>query len=387
MSCLIMRKYLLVFLLTTFSGRLSAQPAGEAWYRAYAGTIGKTVITMHLHKMGQEYYGYYYYDRTRQPIYFFGNDTTGAAGEIQLTAYIPGAPRITLEDDAEMSESFSLAFSGNQLQGQWRKGEKGNPATVALREKTGTIPFDMVFTKGDRKLRPSLPESPVADYFAGTVWPVKDNATSTFIRHAIREDFGAKTGDEEIGQVLLAQKNQVLDTYVEENKDLHDSLFTEFSSAYSLSEDRKLLVAFESPALLTLASHAYAYTGGAHGNYGTTFICIDLAANKKIVLADVLTAAGIGRLGKELEKEFRLQAGLKPNENLSDAGLFDNKIEPNDNFYLTTKGIGFSYMPYEIAPYAMGEISLFLPFTKISSWLQPAVQRWINTPKTSIPVE
>lgn len=378
MSCLIMRKYLLVFLFATFSGCLFAQPSGGAWYRAYSGTIGKTVITMHLHNMGQEYYGYYYYDRTRQPIYFFGNDSTSATGEIQLTAYIPGAPRISLEDDAEMSESFSLAFSGNLLKGQWHKGEKGSPAAVALREKAGSIPFDMVYTKGERQLRPSLPESPVADYFAGTVWPVKDNATSTFIRHAIREDFGAKTGGEEIGQVLLAQKNKILDTYVEENKDLHDSLFTEFSSAYSLSEDRKLLVAFESPSLLTLASHAYAYTGGAHGNYGTTFICIDLATNKKIVLADVLTAAGISRLGKELEKEFRLQAGLKPGETLSDAGLFDNKIEPNDNFYLTTKGIGFSYMPYEIAPYAMGEISLFLPFTRLLTYLQPAAKKWMK---------
>ncbi len=373
-----MRKYLLVFLFAVIAGHLSAQPAGGAWYHAYSGTIGKTVITMHLHKTGQEYYGYYYYDRTRQPIYFFGNDTTGANGEIQLTAYIPGAPRISMEDDAEMSESFSLAFSGNQLQGQWRKGEKGSPAAVTLREKAGAIPFEMVYTKGERKLRPSLPESPVAEYFAGTIWPVNDNSTSTFVKRAIREDFGAKTDGEEIGQLLLVQKNQILDAYIDENKDLHDSLFTEFSSAYNLSEDRKLLVAFESPALLTLASHAYAYTGGAHGNYGTTFICIDLAANKKIVLADVLTAAGISRLGKELEKEFRLQAGLKPGETLSDAGLFDNKIEPNDNFYLTTKGIGFSYMPYEIAPYAMGEISLFLPFSRLSAYLQPAAKKWMS---------
>ena len=373
-----MRKYLLVFLFAVIAGRLSAQPAGDAWYHTYSGTIGKTVITMHLHKTGQEYYGYYHYDRTRQPIYFFGNDTTGATREIHLTAYIPGAPRISLEDDAEMSESFSLAFSGNQLQGQWRKGEKGSPAAVTLREKAGAIPFEMVYTKGERKLRPSLPESPVAEYFAGTIWPVNDNSTSTFVKRAIREDFGAKTDGEEIGQLLLVQKNQILDAYIDENKDLHDSLFTEFSSAYSLSEDRKLLVTFESPALLTLASHAYAYTGGAHGNYGTTFICIDLAANKKIVLADVLTAAGISRLGKELEKECRLQAGLKPGETLSDAGLFDNKIEPNDNFYLTTKGIGFSYMPYEIAPYAMGEISLFLPFSRLSAYLQPAAKKWMS---------
>lgn len=368
---LIMRRFFLLFSFAVFYQFLAAQSATvSSWYRYLSGSIGKSMITMHLHKLDHEYYGYYYYDRTQQPIFFSGSDTAGAAGKIQLLAYIPGKQ--------DMVETFILSFAGQDVQGEWLRDEKSKPVEVNLQEKHQAVPFDMIYAMGDAKLRPALPESPTANYFAAAVWPTGNNDAVTFLRRVIREDFGAKDSQDDIEKILLDGKKKILDGYLEENKDLHDSLFTEFPSGYNLSEDRKLLVAFQSSKLLTLASYVYAYTGGAHGNYGTTFISIDLAANKKLGLADILTPAGIKRLSPELEKEFRRQSGLKATEPLTDVGLFENKIEPNDNFYLTGKGIGFNYMPYEIGPYAMGEVSLFLPFTRLAQYLQPAAKKWIT---------
>ncbi|WP_404980203.1 RsiV family protein [Chitinophaga pollutisoli] len=45
---------------------------------------------------------------------------------------------------------------------------------------------------------------------------------------------------------------------------------------------------------------------------------------------------------------------------------------PNDNFYLTNKGAVFSFVPYEIAAYAAGQITLFVPWNEIRSVVQPA---------------
>ena len=80
-----------------------------------------------------------------------------------------------------------------------------------------------------------------------------------------------------------------------------------------------------------------------------------------------------------LEKYFRSQYGLKPTDSLAEGGLFENHIEPNDNFYLTGKGIGFTYMPYEIGPYAMGEINIFIPFREVEKYLKPGIKELMTS--------
>ncbi len=37
--------------------------------------------------------------------------------------------------------------------------------------------------------------------------------------------------------------------------------------------------------------------------------------------------------------------------------LFKKTIEPNDNFFIAKKGVVFSSTPYEISPYAVGQIT------------------------------
>ncbi|HTD93011.1 MAG TPA: DUF3298 domain-containing protein, partial [Chitinophagaceae bacterium] len=149
-------------------------------------------------------------------------------------------------------------------------------------------------------------------------------------------------------------------------------------SSYSLQEDQNVLILYRSMGLLTLASTNYSYTGGAHGNYGTAYFSIDLGSRKEIKLADVITAAGKKPLAGLIEKFFRRDFKLSASQPLSEAGLFGDKIEPTENFFLTGKGIGFGYQPYEIGPYAMGEIVVFIPFTELVGLLNPAFRKFVQ---------
>ncbi len=95
-------------------------------------------------------------------------------------------------------------------------------------------------------------------------------------------------------------------------------------------------------------------------------------------LSDVLVPAGSKALPQLLAQSFRRQYGLKPADKLTDGGLSENTIKPTDNFFVTGKGIGFNYVPYEIGPYAMGEILLFIPFTDLKDLLQPAFLSFVK---------
>jgi hypothetical protein len=51
--------------------------------------------------------------------------------------------------------------------------------------------------------------------------------------------------------------------------------------------------------------------------------------------------------------------------------VFNNELYIPENYFVTHKGITFSYWPYDIAAYAQGEIQLFIPWSELRSMLKP----------------
>ena len=358
----LVRMILLAALLTP-AVEVVSQP--QSWYSRYTGTIASYPVTVHLHRMGPAFSGYYYYNSRQQPIYLNGTDSGGRAG---LMLY------------AGANEVFEMRLSGNSLTGTWKKDaarSEGVPVRLT-KSPLASMDFDMVFTTGSVMLRPRMEGSPAATYDAASIWPKGNTASALTIKRTVREQWDEKAGNEDIGKIFLREKKAFFTSYLEEYRDTQDSFLVEYPYSYNMDETRWILVAFHSRSLLTLADYAYAYTGGAHGNYSTEYLSFDLASNRRLRLEDVLNGAGLQKLPVLLEKYFRQSRELRPGEDLTAGGLFENWIEPNENFYVTAKGIGFSYAPYEIGPYAAGEINVFIPFTELSAYLQPSFRNLLR---------
>ena len=339
----------------------------DSWYKPYSGAIDKYAVTMHLHKAGHKYSGYYYYNSNEELVYFSGEDTTAPGGSIRLSAFIPG-------EGAD--ESFTFSISGKVVAGEWNPG-KNKPLSFSATETNAALAFDYIYTEGSASLRPAMKGSPAATFEAASIWPKGNASQVAFLKKIITEEFDAKNSNEDIGKIFLRQKKKFFADYINDNKEIKDE---DLKEAYSFNMDQsdQVMIAYQSPKLILLACTNYAYTGGAHGNYGTSYIPVDLMSNKKIGLNDVINKAGQPKLARLLEKSFRKAYSLKATDSLSESGLFGNSIEPNANFYVTTKGIGFCYNPYEIGPYAMGEIKVFIPFTELYAYLQPGFKKLIQ---------
>lgn len=347
-------RYVLTWALLLFIGG-NAGAQGKYWYKSFVGTVDKYAFTLHLHKEDHGYSGYYYYNKTQRPISLSGNDTS-AAGKILLQAYVPGT-----ESD---NETFTLELSGDSLTGSWTKDHTDNKTySVKAGPQTSVTPeFDLVYTSGSEKLRPKLGSSPQASYEASAVWPKGNTPALINLKKIIRDQLFVKgTGD--IGPLLLAQKKTFFADYLSGNKNVSDSEILEFTTGYTEDQSVRLAVMYHSPNILTLSTLNYAYTGGAHGNYGTHYISVNPATGKAYTLSDVLTSAGKKMLNSRLDKNFRKERNLTAKESLKEAGLFDDTITANENFFLTGTGIGFNYVPYEIGPYSMGEVTVFIPYT------------------------
>jgi hypothetical protein len=73
------------------------------------------------------------------------------------------------------------------------------------------------------------------------------------------------------------------------------------------------------------------------------------------------------RIAEGLRKDWDLQSG----EDLQKAGFFENTVPVPENFFFSAGGLGFHWDPYEIAPYAMGDVELVLPYGEIGDLLSP----------------
>lgn len=114
--------------------------------------------------------------------------------------------------------------------------------------------------------------------------------------------------------------------------------------------------------ITTYKAHVYYYEGGAHGIKQTLTLNID-ETGKNITLDDILMPGYEQKLRDKLFTALEKHANAKGLTALQEAGyLKTTDIYIPDNYVLQPDGIAFIYNTYEIAPYALGSITLTIPY-------------------------
>ena len=148
--------------------------------------------------------------------------------------------------------------------------------------------------------------------------------------------------------------------------------FQDDSTSLSMNYENSSVVSvpYNAHGYVIVRNAIHDYSGGAHGNHGRAYYAFDVPDQKLMVQEDVLDIDSIS-LQTLLEEQFRKQYDFQPDQPLKDL-LFEEELKPNDNFFFTDEGLGFCYVPYEIAPYAAGVIEIIIPYEKLTNYLQPA---------------
>lgn len=123
--------------------------------------------------------------------------------------------------------------------------------------------------------------------------------------------------------------------------------------------------------ILSYAEDIYSYTGGAHG----MSICLvknySLATGQSVHEEDLFIDDYFEPLcGMLVEALIHQTENVDTERELRKLGYSVEDIVPNDNFFVSEEGITYVYMPYEIAPYALGRTDIFLPWSVLNSILK-----------------
>ncbi|MBS1517055.1 MAG: DUF3298 and DUF4163 domain-containing protein [Bacteroidetes bacterium] len=138
--------------------------------------------------------------------------------------------------------------------------------------------------------------------------------------------------------------------------------------SYSLEANSEIIS--ETPGYFTLTISYYIFTGGAHPNSYLKYTVFGKTTGDVLTLNDIFKPGYENILNRMVDSTFRKEKGLSMTEDLTKAGLFENKITYSDNFALSEDSIKFYYNNYEIAPYVYGPAQIAISLDNLKSYIK-----------------
>lgn len=307
-------------------------------YRHLEGNLSEKSINLDLHFMDSLVNGSYYFDSDENPQ--------------QVSGY--------LRNDSLILESFSTNENDNILKfkGIWKQhefvGRCNDSMSFKIMEtyKNGSDKFTLIHS----------------------IDSVVDSTSHITISHAEFNSIEALGTSKDFIQqsiyhlFLDSLFHGTMQDFIQHTLDDYtptDSMELDIMKQNPYDFTNNLEIIYNKNNRIILSASTYQYMGGAHGNTYTNFVSLDLINKKLITINDVLTPEEIAGLNLKFEHAFRNKYALNSTDSLNTI-LFDNAINfVNDNYYITEKGIGFLYNQYEIAAYAIGQITLYLTFDEL----------------------
>ena len=137
-------------------------------------------------------------------------------------------------------------------------------------------------------------------------------------------------------------------------------------------DNEKMIIRNNSDNILSYSIESDRFTGGAHGGKNYLNAVINLKTGERITEDDLFTEESKPLISEIILKKIMEKHQVEKAEDLEQIGFFDvAEIGLNKNFYVTGKGIVYTYNEYEIAAYALGTTEVLLNYKDISGFMIP----------------
>ena len=130
---------------------------------------------------------------------------------------------------------------------------------------------------------------------------------------------------------------------------------------YSISEYG---IDYLSEKIASINKYFYEYTGGAHGVHEKIYKVYSLSNGERLKIEDILIDVNNLDLINKVKEKLLSIADEESYFNLDALSLQEN------NFYITSKGLTFTWGIYEIAPYATGDSEVLFSIDEIMPYLK-----------------
>ena len=367
----------IVFLLLLAAPAARAD-GGRDFYRRLEGDIGGNLgIVMHLTQDGDNVSGWYYYLSRRETLFLKGK-ASADDGSLTLFEFPRGVDR---GNDKARTGEFHGAWEWKdagktvQLRGTWRSPDGKKRFPFSLRESYGgdSVALTPVSLACAQSTNAAVDDPPRAEADLRLLYPQSFPDRNVLAR--LRKTYADPYPDDP-GRAL----QRVCDRFFTEHRAAAAEADDDLSSPmyqWSLSQTRSVIL--NDRGFLCQDMAVYTFTGGAHGNYADDFKISDLATGKEITAADILAPPARPRLAdlvknkarELLRQRIRESQGSEPDADQMEGAFLEDDFKLTNNVYIAIDGLGFYYNIYEITPYVLGPVDVFLTWAEVKAYLRP----------------
>jgi hypothetical protein len=338
---------LLLILFSSFAqkqDRITTSHKGQSlYYGHFKGKIGKEIISMDLIQDLENYSGSYSVISSNVLVSLDGKSTS--SGEIKLK---------TSSSDKNAIGYITGKISKNKFVGTFQNEDKTQNHSIDLIEDySKSLDFSLTSIKDTIK-RVEDEERKSNCFFSDTKMevirvPKKINLITI---NRLVDDLQKSISFENAKKGMINDKIEFFKEY-------------ENVSTTKWNNERQVEIIFNDNYFTTfLFSHSQ-NMGGAHGAYKQNCLVIDVKNAKKINLSDIFDEKGLIDVEEKIKKRAYIYLDSEDTVSLREAGYWENRIIPTENFLLTAQGITFMYQEYEICSFVMGRPSFFFTWEEL----------------------
>ncbi|WP_316802872.1 DUF3298 and DUF4163 domain-containing protein [Pedobacter nototheniae] len=336
----------------------------ETFYKRFEGTVGGKPVVMHLQRLGASFSGAYYYNGSWLGL---STDTLISKDSVRLLE----SDGYNNADENAKQPTLSLNWTGNGFTGTWKGGKTVKTYPILLEEKypAGSYAFSYAEYTDSAAAVPGKAKSPVATISYRYLTATGNGETENWINKQIKNMLQLNEKETDWAKNIKNGAKEYLNEYKNDVKELIDGAGG-LTATLDYSSDDDLNILYNDKNYTIIEHLNSSYSGGAHGNYGSTMYCLDTKNLKRLKLDDVIKIDS-NALQVLLEQNLKKQYNVKNGDKLSTV-LFDDYLKPGKNFYFNDNGLAFLYNPYEVASYAQGQIIVFIPFKQLKRYITPS---------------
>lgn len=337
------------------------------FFKTLEGNIAGQRVIMHILKSRDRIDANYYYTSQGQTIFLIKNWEKESNDSIYLL-------EVTNPVNGE-SPTLALSVNADGITGTWNSADGKKSYPVELKESnTGTVfNFIALSAVDSSKYLKFKADTPMLKTSVTAIMATGQNDHANWLNNQFKtiiDNGNSRMTTLSLPQTVAAIVKEDVDGYKADADSSLVGIDVQGPHFFLNREyEKRSNIIYNQNGYVVMSFFNYAYTGGAHGNYGTSVYCFDTDHKKQLSLNDIVTIDS-SQLQDLLENHYRKQYNVSAATPIEER-LFVKRIAPNGNIYFSPGGLGFIYTPYEIASYADGEINIWIPFAELKPYLNP----------------
>lgn len=188
---------------------------------------------------------------------------------------------------------------------------------------------------------------------------------NSIVAHLVGEDYVRYSN----GEFLTAFTDMIKREYKEQGLPLLNDRYEE-SMVYNNELQLNGEALMNDGRIFSYRIKEYVFTGGAHGLQTLTYFNYDMANGKQFGEEDIFTEGSTDFISNLIKQRIVEQNDEIDSLEGLDKIYWTEYIKPNNNFYVTEKGINYVFNPYDIAPYVYGSTEVSLSFAELTPVLK-----------------